>query len=137
MHLDLRSPIEYEEAPELDPFVGLSSMDENSPELLFCFELDQSQAGRIDPLTDRFLGRLIFAARESASKGNIQLPAGLYLFTQQRGMLCREDCICMAIEQQKDGLWERLKLEDRLYMRHLFEDGNQVTQFFRPICTNC
>jgi hypothetical protein len=136
MRLDLRSPLEYEEAPGLDPFVCSPPMDEKAPELLFCFELEKEQAKRIDPLAEKFLGRLIFAARGCAGKGNTQLPAGLYLFTQQRGMLCREDCIYTAIEQQKDGLWERLRLGDRLYIRRLFEDGNTVTQLFRPICTN-
>lgn len=136
MHLDLRSPLEYEGIPGLDPFAGLPPMDENSPELLFYFELDQKQARCIEPLADQFLGRLVFTARGSTGKGNIQLPAGLYLFSQQRKILCREDCLSMAIEQQKDGLWERLRLGDCLYIRRLYEDGNQVTQLFRPICAN-
>jgi hypothetical protein len=38
----------------------------------------------------------------------------------------------MAIEQQKDGLWERLKPGNRLYLRILSEDGSPVTQLFRP-----
>jgi len=56
----------------------------------------------------------------------------LYLFAQRRGTLDRGECIGMAIEQQKDGMWERLWLTDRLYIRYLFEDGNFVTQIFRP-----
>jgi hypothetical protein len=39
----------------------------------------------------------------------------------------------MAIEQQKDGLWERHKPESRLYLRFLFEDGRYVTQLLRPL----
>jgi hypothetical protein len=135
MRLDLCSPLEYEEVT-LDPFVGLSPMDKNSLELLFCFELEKEQAGRIDPQVDQFLGRIVFAARGSTGKGELQLPAGLYLFSQQRGILCREDCIYIAIGQQKDGLWEQLVLEDRLYIRRLFEDDSPVTQIFRPIRTN-
>jgi hypothetical protein len=148
MHLDLRSPLDYEEVPGLDPFVNLPLMDKNSPELLFCFELDRSQAGSIEPLADRFLGRIVFTAKSTGKRHTeqteflnnlnnlVQLPAGLYLFNQRCEVLCREDCICMAIEQQKDGLWERLRLENHLYIRRLFEDSNQVTQLFRPICTD-
>jgi hypothetical protein len=131
MHLDLRAPLEYEEAPELVPF-NCPPADTHAPELLFCFELDREQAGRIDPQEDHFLGELVFSGKEKNESGNVQLPAGLYLFAQQRGVLNREECIVMAIEQHKDGLWERLRLENLLYIRHLFEDGSPVTQIFRP-----
>jgi hypothetical protein len=46
--------------------------------------------------------------------------------------LNREEWLDMALEQQKDGLWERYKPENRLYVRYLFEDGCPVTQLFRP-----
>jgi hypothetical protein len=42
----------------------------------------------------------------------------------------------MAIEQQKDGLWEQLRLGNHLYIRYLFEDGSPVTQVFRPYDRN-
>jgi hypothetical protein len=38
----------------------------------------------------------------------------------------------MAIETQKDGLWERLEPDSRLYLRFLTEDGRELTQVFRP-----
>jgi len=129
IHLDLRAPLEYAEAPELIPFASPPA-DEAARELLFCFELDREQAGRIDPDADCFLGEIIFSGK--SGKGNVQLPAGLYLFAQQRKTLDREECIGMAIEQQKDGMWERLRLGDRLYIRCLFEDGSPVTQILRP-----
>ncbi|MDR1251380.1 MAG: hypothetical protein LBK62_04350 [Treponema sp.] len=101
-------------------------------EALFCFELDPAQSLSIEPDREHFLGNLVFAARtERHSPGTIQLPAGLYLFEQKREVLGREDCIDLAIEQQKDGLWERLKPSGRLYLRYLFEDGSPVTQLFR------
>jgi hypothetical protein len=131
VHLDLRAPLEYEEAPGLVPFSYLPA-DEAAPELLFCFELDREQAGRIDPEADRFLGEIVFSGQGNGRQGKIQLPAGLYLFTQQRRALSREECVGMAVEQQKDGMWERLRLGNRLYIRCLFEDGSPVTQFFRP-----
>jgi hypothetical protein len=131
VHLDLRAPLQYEEAPGLDPFT-CPPANETAPELLFCFELDREQAGRIDPEAGRFLGELVLSGTGDGKQGKIQLPAGLYVFTQQRRALSREECVSMAIEQQKDGMWERLHLEDRLYIRYLFEDGSPVTQLFRP-----
>jgi hypothetical protein len=132
VHLDLRAPLEYETAPEFVPFNGLIPADTHAPELLFCFELYQEQAGRIDPQKDHFLGELVFSGKGRNGQGNIRLPAGRYLFTQRRGVLNREEFIAMAVEQQKDGLWERLRLENILYLRLLFEDGSPVTQIFRP-----
>ena len=141
VHLHLRAPLEYMQAAII-PFACQISGGEgredpaNLPadELLFCFELDREQAGLIDPQADCFPGELVFAGRschgETASE-MIQLPAGLYLFVQRRKALNREECIAMAIEQQKDGVWEQLKLENRLYIRCLFEDGSPVTQLFR------
>ena len=134
--LDLRTALEYEEAPGLIPFERLPSADEAAQELLFCFELNREQAGRIDPEADCFLGELVFSGRGKGGQGKARLPAGLYLFVQQRGVLNREECIGMAIEQQKDGLWERLRPGDCLYIRYLFEDGSPVTQIFRPYSGN-
>jgi hypothetical protein len=57
----------------------------------------------------------------------------LYLFDQQRSALNRAECTDMAIEQQTDGLWERLRPGNRVYIRRLFEDGSPVTQIFRPL----
>jgi len=136
IHLDLRAPLEYAEAPGLIPFECPPPADEAAQELLFCFELNREQAGRIDPEADCFLGELAFSGKGRNERGKVRLPAGLYLFAQQRGTLDRGECIGMAIEQQKDGLWERLRLGDRLYVRYLFEDGSSVTQIFRPYLVN-
>jgi hypothetical protein len=54
------------------------------------------------------------------------------VFAQERAFLGREEVIQMAAEIQKDGLWERLRLENRFYVRYLYEDGGVVTQVFRP-----
>ncbi|MDR2718231.1 MAG: hypothetical protein LBB89_09235 [Treponema sp.] len=137
IHLDLRAPLEYAEAPGLIPFECLPPADEAAQELLFCFELNHEQAGRIDPDADSFLGEIAFSGKGTDGRRKVQLPAGLYLFAQQRRMLDRGECIGMAIEQQQDGLWERLRLGDRLYIRYLFEDGSPVTQIFRTYSGNC
>jgi hypothetical protein len=136
MRLNLCSPLIYEDAPGLDPFDCQPPADHNT-ELLFCFELNREQAQRIDPAADQFWGELVFSGRSAISgngekkKETIQLPAGLYLFDQQRSALNRAECTDMAIEQQQNGLWERLQPGNRIYIRRLFEDGSPVTQIFR------
>lgn len=134
MRLDLRVPLVYEAAPGLLPFDCLPFGGKVSaePEQLFCFELNPEQLGRIDPDMDQLLGALVFAGKGNGKQGTLELSAGHYLFTQQRRTLDREECIRVAVEQQKDGLWERLAPGDRLYVRYLFEDGSPVTQILRP-----
>ena len=130
VRLDLRAPLEYVDVPGLDPFGHLAE-GTGPQELAFCFELNQEQAGRIDPEAGCFLGELVFSGREQPG-GQRVIPAGLYLFAQRRRVLGREECVELAVEQQKDGLWEKHRLESRLYIRRLFEDGSPVTQVFRP-----
>lgn len=136
IRLNLCTPLAYAEAPELTPACLPPESGDAAGELLFCFALDREQASRIDPEPEHFLGELVFAGKnggtEKHSAPQLLLPAGLYLFAQQRRMLDRKECIAMAIEQQKDGLWERLKPENRLYIRYLYEDGSPVTQIIRP-----
>jgi hypothetical protein len=106
-----------------------------SGEQLFCFAIDGGHSQSIEPDRERFLGPLLCAgqsAESGAGRESVTLPAGHYLFVQKREALGREECIDMAIEQQKDGLWERLMPQARLYVRYLFEDGKPVTQLFRP-----
>jgi hypothetical protein len=130
IHLTLFSPLKYTETVAgPDPFLP----PQDAPEFLLCFEINREQGGRIDPQADGFLERLVFSGKGDGTKGEVCIHAGLYLFTQKRKILNREECIVTAIEQQKDGLWERLRLDNRLYIRCLSEDGGPVTQFFRPI----
>ena len=147
MRLNLRAPLEYDKisppAAVLDPgFWGRRLADNPQEEALFCFEINREQGERIDPDPEHFLGKLVFSGTAvscqkdqlGAAPANtgVSLPAGLYLFIQERRVLEHGDCINAAIEQQKDGLWERLSLENRLYIRCLFEDSCPVTQLFRP-----
>jgi hypothetical protein len=139
IRLELRAPLFYINSPELAPF----SREIESGEQLFCFELDPEESLSIEPERERFLGPLILAGsgavqetdlRAAQVEANIiRLEAGVYLFAQKREVLDREACIDMAIEQQKDGLWERYKLQNRLYIRRLFEDTSPVSQIFRPV----
>ncbi|GHV85133.1 hypothetical protein AGMMS50230_07410 [Spirochaetia bacterium] len=112
--LSLQSPLSF-----------LGPAEEPKTERLFCFALNPSEAFRIDPEPAKWL-----SSKEEA----LELPAGRYYFTQIRGEVeDQSSLIEMAIELQKEGLWERLKLGDRLYVRRLFEDGSPVVQCWRQI----
>jgi hypothetical protein len=155
--LILVSPLVYERDDSLPfPAHGMARR-----ELLFRMALDPSQSRGIEPDRRAFPGRLVAAgsavrpddeapggteqdgervdgSRREASPGMLELPAGTYLFTQVREppgaeTLNTETLIDMIIEVQREGLWEKLSLDERLYIRRLFEDGQTVTQVFRPV----
>ncbi|GHV63385.1 hypothetical protein AGMMS49587_13240 [Spirochaetia bacterium] len=129
IRLELCSPLRYRADSALVPF----HYEAGAGDLLFCFDLDPDQSRSIEPEDACFLGSLVFAGRLTESPGaQLELPAGNYLFAQERDALNRDEFIEMAIEVQKDGLWERLTPAARLYGRYLFEDGRAVTQVFRP-----
>jgi hypothetical protein len=132
MRLDLRSPLFFVKDEGLKPFV----YSDLANETLFCFKVSPDQAGRIDPEAGRFLEELLFGARRVSDTAleatAVELPAGAYLFAQKRDALSQENWLFMAMEVQAEGLWERLKLGDEVYLRCLFEDNSMVTQVFRP-----
>jgi hypothetical protein len=130
--LELLAPLSYTPAPELIPFRPGAQQGE---EFLFCFNIDEVQGQSIEPDPPALLGPLSAAGSTPHSaypEGGPELPRGRYLFAQERAFLGRDEVIQMAVEIQKDGLWERLRLENRLYVRYLYEDGGVVTQLFRP-----
>ena len=136
MYLDLRSPLFYKKINKIP--VKIRANDE----FLAFYELDPVQSRSIEPARGSFPGKLTFTAQKIDDSDNLPeadkaaLPAGKYLFTQRRNkpaVLKTEELADMAVEQQKDGLWERNKLTNQLYVRYLYEDGSFVTQLFRPI----
>ena len=136
MNLDLRAPLYFLKIDDLPSRIG------KNEEFLLCYELNPAQSGSIEPDRGLFLGPLVFAGRKTGDSCSFQdqtvsLPAGKYLFTQRRGAyistLSADGWLDMAVEQQKDGLWERYKPENRLFVRFLFEDDSPVTQLFRTL----
>jgi hypothetical protein len=145
--LKLITPLYYERLTSVgEPFSYCGSAGQTGEEKLFCFELDEAQSLSFEPDKEKLLRKLIFhgnAARQEAIAGGLEaieisretlleLPLGEYIFTQEREILNRDEILFRAIEIQLEGLWQRLKLGERLYLRYLFEDGCYVTQLFRP-----
>ena len=130
--LDLRAPIVCIKTDNLPP-----AFTEND-EFLLCYDLDPVQSRSIEPNPEKFLKSLVFYGKNgdinSSQSQKVSIPAGMYLFTQYRSHeapLAQEKWLNLAIEQQKDCLWERYKPENRLFIRFLHEDEAFVTQFFR------
>jgi len=103
-----------------------SPLSAGKEEEIHCYELNPVHARSIEPDKEQLLGKIV---------NNASLLAGQYLFAQRRceAHLGQEEWLDMAIEQQKDGLWERNKLGNLLYVRFLYEDGAFVTQVFRTL----
>ncbi|MDR0314195.1 MAG: hypothetical protein LBI14_11445 [Treponema sp.] len=133
--LNLLQPLLYCADLEADPWEA-----KNDGEKLFCFELEPLLAQEFQPDKKKFPGALVFAGSsnsETQAKAVqdaliAELPRGNYLFAQAREALSRSEIIDLAIEVQNEGLWQRLDLGFRYYLRFLFEDGSVVTQIFRP-----
>jgi len=138
MKLKLCAPLLYAKIDiKNDDFCPKLSKNE---EYLQCFELNPLQSDSIEPIRGQFLGQPVFIGHKIAENKKIEekeavsLPQGLYLLVQKRSTqaLNRSEWLDMAVEQKKDGLWERNKLGNLLYVRYLYEDEAYVTQVFRP-----
>ena len=102
-------------------------------EKLYCFDLDEVQANSFEPDKDKLAGKLVFGGNAAGEDKTLhELPQGDYLFAQKREILNKDEIFSLAVEIQQEGLWQRLELGKRLYLRYLFEDGSSVTQLFRP-----
>ena len=128
LRLNLASPLFYIPDKGIDPF--------NCPEdgeRLFCFELDEAQYSNFEPDKEKLLGSLIFSGKTGeGEEAFLELPSGNYIFAQEKRLLSREEIIDMAVEIQLETLWQRFRPGGKLFLRYLYEDGNWVTQLFRP-----
>jgi hypothetical protein len=146
INLNLCNPLFYLSVKDLPLKLG------KNDEFLLYYELNPIQSLNIEPDREHLPGILIFSGVKTEDNNSLQkdkltpqtmiLPAGKYLFSQFRIDFNDEkpsnfytDWVDLAIEQQKDGLWEQYKLENKLYVRYLFEDSKFVTQIFRVIKT--
>jgi hypothetical protein len=111
-------------------------------EILMRREIAASQAWNIEPLTEKgyleeYAVRGIAENPHAKSPVDLEksfvLPAGDYWFTQTREALDDEGFLELAIELQKEGLWQRVPLGTTLYLRTLREHGFPVSQIFRPL----
>ena len=129
--LNLLAPLFYFPEAAPDPFSYL----QGDGDKLYCFEVEETQRLSFEPDAKTLLKKLVSggkAAAGYAGAAGAELPAGDYLFTQERELLGREEIIAAAVEIQAEGLWQRLEPGNRIYIRYLFEDGCVVTQLFRP-----
>jgi hypothetical protein len=139
--LELLAPLFYTEDRSLEPFRPPAGGEET----LFCFGIDGLEGRSIEPAPSAFPGTPLFGGRAVPDAGEtpgggpppvregcVTLPKGSYLFVQTEGVLDRRRFAETAVEMQKDGLWERLEPENRIYLRYLFEDGRTASQIFRP-----
>ena len=129
LSLNLLSPLYFVPDKRLEPF-GIQDEAElaSGVEKLFCFELNDNQYLNFEPDKDNFLDNT-----GPSVQTPLELPQGSYLFSQKREILNREEIIAMAIDIQQEGLWQRMKLGKKLYLRYLYEDGKCVTQILREI----
>jgi len=136
IYLDLRQPIIFTKSQEK---AQINAME--NEESLLCYKINPYQGCSIEPLKEQLLEELVYSGvknletQTELSNEAVLLPIGRYLFVQKRAeaALNQEEWLNLAIEQQKDGLWERNKLKNLLYIRFLYEDNAFVTQILRPL----
>ncbi|MDR1909231.1 MAG: hypothetical protein LBQ35_04890 [Spirochaetaceae bacterium] len=153
--LNLVQPLRYLRDDSLNPFDGsVSALPAGGWEVMFNMIIDSERGQNFDaPPGNRYFAALINAGRapleemsrpaesgaahpvpaETEAQEALYLPSGLYFFTQTREFLHEADLTDMALELQREGLWQRLEMENRIYIRYLYEDSSAVTQLFRPV----
>ena len=119
-------PFDFPVEPVSD--TGAGSDTAVAEERIFCFKLDEDEHLSFEPNKDKLLTRPV----NGNDSDETEIPKGDYLFAQKKKILNREEIISLAVEIQQEGLWQRLAPGVKLYLRFLYEDGNWVTQLFRP-----
>jgi hypothetical protein len=130
-HLELYRPLTYVKDNSLDPF-AIESVNEVAGELLFVFGLDAERVKKGGGGNDYFT-RLLEAGYElydGEIHDEIAMPRGNYYFTQERALLKKDAIINMAGAIEEFAVNDGHKLETKLYLRYVYEDGSAVTQLF-------
>ena len=95
-------------------------------EKLTCYILNSQEAMSIEPDTNNYF--------INKSEELMVMEASEYYVTQiKKNKIEEQELLDAALELQKEALWNRCKLEDKLYLRKLFEDNFHVVQLWRPI----
>jgi hypothetical protein len=131
--LTLVSPLKYVRDDSLQPFAS----DGAQGEFLFVFAQESAFPGRLvaagavldgeDPDAEEA------GEQRAGQRECLELPAGTYLFAQIRGAADREILISMMLQVQQEGIRQGFVLDERLYLRYLWEEGQPVVQVFRPV----
>ena len=95
-------------------------------ERLFCYTLNPKEAISVDPDPENYFSG-------NAEEVTVLKVSEYYVTQEKKDDLENADLIDIAIELQKEALWNRCKLDHKLYLRKLFEDNSSVTQLWRPI----
>lgn len=129
--LDLRKILQYTKTG-IPPF----SFPDEAEEVLMLFEIDEKNGKSIEPDTADLLGSPLWVGvmkKDGSGGASLELPLGKYFFAQVREILDEKGCTELVVEVQKEGLWERKILGNKVYLRYLYEHGSPVTQAFREL----
>jgi hypothetical protein len=132
-HLELYRMFTYVKDNTLDPF-SIESVKEADGERLFLFAVDAEQLKKSGSDAGCF-ARLIeagFELYDGEIHDEIALPRGKYYFTQERALLQKDAIVTMAGAIAEFAGHDGHKLENKLYLRYVYEDGSAVTQLFWP-----
>ena len=95
-------------------------------EKIFLYTLNPNEAKKIDPDTKNyFIGR--------AEEVSVMETSQYYVVQFWRDNLTQSELLDAAVELQKEALWNRLKLNDKLYLRAITGDGVSKVQLWRPV----
>ena len=95
-------------------------------EKIFLYFLNPNEANNIDPdIKNYFI--------DKAEEVSVMETSQYYVVQIQRDNLTNNELLDTAVELQKEALWSRLKLENKLYLRKITEDNSSKVQLWRPI----
>jgi hypothetical protein len=132
-HLELYRPLTYVKDNSLEPF-AIESVKEVDGELLFVFGLDAERVK--DGGGNEYFTRLLeagFELYDGDIHDEITMPRGKYYFTQERALLKKDAVAAMAGAVEEFAGSDGRKLENKFYLRYVYEDGSAVTQLFWPV----
>jgi hypothetical protein len=95
-------------------------------EKITLYFLNPNESNTIDPKTDNYF---VNHKEEAAA-----IEASQYYVTQiEQENIANMELLDAAVELQKEALWNRLKLGDKLYVRKLLEDDSCKIQLWRQV----